>query len=174
MMFKARLNLKFYIVSVLLLCLVLFAWYGIYFLNANEILMEDNTPMDSGTKGIFTALMSVVAVSWTMSFFALLRQIVAGIAFCMDNDGIHTTATAVMILAFIFVVPIKTIPYDAIVQVNEDNGILSVKIDKSKISALPILKLFVRKEYRFFSGFTKENSSEIKQMLTQFIENNKS
>ena len=174
MTFKARLNLKFYIVSVLLLCLVLFAWYGIYFLNTNEILMEDNTPMDSGTKGTFTALMSVVAVSWTMSFFALVRQIVAGIAFCMDNDGIHTTATAVMILAFIFVVPIKTIPYDAIAQVHEDNGILSVKIDKSKISVLPILKLFVRMEYRFFSGFTKENSSEIKQMLTQFIENNKS
>lgn len=174
MTFKARLNLKFYIVSVLLLCLVLFAWYGIYFLNANEILMEDNSPMDSGTKGLFTALMSIVAVSWTMSFFALVRQIVAGIAFCMDNDGIHTTATAVIILAFIFVVPIKTIPYDAIVQVHEDNGILSIKLDKSKISVLPILKLFLRKEYRFFSGFSKENSSEIKKMLNQFIENNKS
>ena len=174
MMFKARLNLKFYIVSVLLLCLVLFVWYGIYFLNTNEILMEDNTPMDSGTKGLFTALMSIVAVSWTMSFLALVRQIVSGIAFCMDDDGIHTTATAVMVLAFIFVVPIKTIPYDAIVQIYEDNGILSIKLDKSKISTLPILKLFVGKEYRFFSGFTKENSSEIKQMLTQFIENNKS
>ena len=174
MTFKAKLNLKFYIVSVLLLCLVLFVWCGIYFWNADEILMEDNTPMASGTKGIFTAFMSVVAVSWTMSFFALLRQIVSGIAFCMDNDGIHTTSTAVIVLAFIFVVPIKTIPYDAIVQIHEDNGILSIKLDKSKISALPILKLFVRKEYHFFSGFTKENSSEIKQMLTQFIENNKS
>ena len=173
MTFKAKLNLKFYIVSVLLLCFVLFVWYGIYYLNANEILMEDNTPMDSGTKGLFTALMSLVAVSWTMSFFALVRQIVAGIAFCMDNDGIHTTATTVRVLAFIFVVPIKTIPYDAIVQIHEDNGILSIKLDKSKISALPILKSFVGKEYHFFAGFTKENSSEIKQMLNQFIENNK-
>ena len=174
MTFKAKLNMKFYIISVLLLCLVLFVWYGIYFLNANEILMENTTPMDSGTKGLLTVLMSIVAVSWTMSFFTLVRQIIAGIAFYMDNDGIHTTATAVMFLAFIFIMPIKGIPYDAIVQVYEDNGILSIKLDKSKISALPILKLFVRKEYHFFSGFTKENSSEIKQMLNQLIEKNKS
>ena len=173
MTFKAKLNIKFYVVSVLLLCLVLFVWYGIYFLNANEILM-DNNPMDSETKSIFTALISIVAVSWTMSLFSLIHQIISGIAFCMDDDGIHTTATAVMVLAFIFVVPIKTIPYDAIVQIYEDNCILSIKLDKSKISTLPILKLFVKNEYRFFSGFTKENSSEIKQMLDQFIEKNKS
>lgn len=172
MAFRAKLNLKFYIVSVLLLCLVLFVWYGIYFLNTNEILMEDNSAMASGTKALFTALMSIVAVSWTMSLFALLRQIIVGIAFCMDNDGIHTTATAVMVLAFIFVVPIKIIPYDAIVQVYEDNGILSIKLDKSKIAVLPILRPFVRKEYHFFSGFTKEKAIEIERVLNQFIEKN--
>ena len=170
MTFKARLNLKFYIVSVLLLCLVLFICYGIYFLNTNEILMEDNSAMDSGTKALFTVFMSLVGFSWTMSLFTLVRQIIAGIAFYMDNDGIHTTATAVMVLAFIFVVPVKTIPYDAIVQVSEDNGILSIKLDKSKIAVLPILRLFVRKEYHFFSGFTKENLSEVKQILNQFVE----
>lgn len=170
MTFKSRLNLKFYIVSVLLLCVVVFIWYGIYFLNTNEIRMEDNSPMDSATKALFTVLMSLVGFSWTMSLFALIRQIIAGNAFCMDKDGIHTTATAVMVLAFIFVIPIKTIPYDAIIQVSEDNGILSVKLDKSKIAVLPILRMFVRKEYHFFSGFTKENPSEIKQMLNQFVE----
>ena len=45
---KARLNLKFYIIFIVMLCLVVFVWYGIYFLNSNEILMEDNTPMDAG------------------------------------------------------------------------------------------------------------------------------
>ena len=90
----------------------------------------------------------------------------------MDNDGIHTTATAVMVLAFIFAIPIKTIPYDAIVQVSEVNGILSIKLDKSKIAVLPILRLFVRKEYHFFSGFTKANPSELKQILYQFVEKN--
>ena len=171
---KAKLNFKFYIVFALLLGSVVLAWYGIYFLNANEILVEDGSPLDASTKMLFTILTSLVAISWTISLFTLLRQIIIGSAFYVDKDGIHTTATAFVIFAFIFIVPIKTIPYDAIAQVHEDNGILSVKIDKSKISVLPILKLFVRMEYRFFSGFTKENSSEIKQMLTQFIENNKS
>ena len=136
--------------------------------------MEDNRAMDSGIKALFTVLTRLVGFSWTMSLFTLVRQIFAGFAFCMDNDGIHTTATAVMVLAFIFVVPVKTIPYDAIVKVYEDNGILSIKLDKSKIAISPILRMFVRKEYHFFSGFTKENSSEIKQMLNQFIEKNKS
>ena len=172
MTFKAKLNLKFYIVSALLLCLVLFIWYGIYFLNTNEIRMEDNSPMDSETKALFTVLMSLVCFSWTMSLLTLIRQIILGCAFHMDEAGIHTTATAVMVFAFIFVIPIKTIPYDAIVQVSEDNGILSIKLDKSKIAVLPILRLFARKEYHFFSGFTKETQSEIKHVLEQFIKSN--
>ena len=71
---KARLNLKFYIISIVMFCLVVFVCYGIYFLNSNEILMEDNTPMDAGTKSLFTVLMSIVAISWTASLLTLIRQ----------------------------------------------------------------------------------------------------
>ena len=172
MIFKARLNLKFYIVFILLLCLVLFVWYGIYFLNTSEIQMEDNRPMDAGTKALFTVLMSLVAVSWTMSLFTVVRQIIKRVAFCLDETGIHSTATAVMVLAFIFVVPIKKIPYDAMEEVSEENGILSVKLNKSKIVVLPMLRFLVGKQYHFFSGFTKENQNEIKQMLRKFVEKN--
>ena len=166
---KARLNLKFYIISIVMLCLVVFVWYGIYFLNSNEILMEDNTPMDAGTKSLFTILMSVVAISWIASLLTLIRQIVLGYAFRVDEDGIHSTATAIVILAFIFVVPIKRIPYSAIQQFSEENGILTIRIDKSKIQVVPFLKPFVRKEYHFFSGFTKEKGENIKETLNDFI-----
>lgn len=170
MTFKAGLNLKFYIVSSLLLCFVLLVWYGVYFLNTNEILMEDNIPMDLGTKIFFTVFMSLVGASWTISLFALIRQMIFGTAFCIDNNGIHTTATVSVLLAFIFVIPIKTIPYNAIVEISEEKGSLSIKIDKSKIEVLPILRPFVRKEYHFFLGFTKENQSDIKQMFYRFVE----
>ena len=166
---KARLNLKFYIISIVMLCLVVFVWYGIYFLNSNEILMEDNTPMDAGTKSLFTILMSVVAISCIASLLTLIRQIVLGYAFRVDEDGIHSTATAIVILAFIFVVPIKRIPYSAIQQFSEENGILTIRIDKSKIQVVPFLRPFVRKEYHFFSGFTKEKVENIKETLNDFI-----
>ena len=166
---KARLNLKFYIISIVMLCLVIFVWYGICFLNSNEILMEDNTSMDAGTKSLFTVFMSIVAISWTASLLTLIRQTLLGYAFRVDEDGIHNTATAIMILAFIFVVPIKRIPYNAIQQLSEENGILTILIDKSKIQVAPFFKPFVRKEYHFFSGFTKENVENIKETLNDFM-----
>jgi len=92
-----------------------------------------------------------------------------GYAFRIDENGIHDTATAIMILAFIFVVPIRRIPYNAIQQISEENGILTIRIDKSKIQVVPFLKPFVRKEYHFFSGFTKEKVENIKETLNDFM-----
>lgn len=167
---KAKLNSKYYIISFLLLGLVVFAWYGLYFLNANDILMED-TPMDAETKMLFTVLLGLVGASWTLSLVTLIRQMLVGAAFRVDRDGIHTTATLFMLFAFIFVVPVKTIPYDAIRKVSEENGILSVSLDKSKIKVSPILRPLVRKEYHFFLGFTKEKPEDIKRALDRFMGN---
>ena len=172
-MMKAKLNFKFYIVFALLLGSVVLAWYGIYFLNANEILVEDGSPLDASTKMLFTILTSLVAISWTISLFTLLRQIIVGSAFYMDKDGIHTTATAFIIFAFIFIVPIKTIPYDAIDRISVENGVLSMTFDKSKIEVFPIFKPLVRKEYHFFLGYTSEKQSEIKQTIDVFMENHR-
>ncbi len=166
---KAKLNFKFYIVSALLLGLVIFVIYGIYFLNANEILMEDNTPMDSSTKGIFTTVLSAVALSWAMSFVTLVRQMILGQAFLMDETGIHNTLTAINVFAFIFVAPIRTIPYEAIEKITEQEGILTIVIDKSKIEAIPFLRIFVRKRYHFFAGFTAEKQEDIKACLEKHL-----
>lgn len=168
---KAKLNAKFYITSVLLLGLVVFIWYAIYFLNANEILMEDHTPMDPGVKTLFTVALGAVALSWTMSLLTLVRQIIAGVAFRMDEEGIHTTATIVRFFAFIFIVPVKTIPYDAIRRIYKENGILSATIKKSKVQIFPVLKPFLGKEYHFFFGFTREKQDEIGQTIHQFMTN---
>ena len=89
MKFRAKPNLKFYIISMLLLGVVAFGWYGVYFLNANEILMENNSPMDSQTKMLFTMAIGAVVLSWTFSFFTLIRQVLFGCAFVIDENGIH-------------------------------------------------------------------------------------
>ena len=169
MKFKAKLNLKFYIVSILLLGIAVFGWYGIYFLNANEILMEDNTPMDSQTKLFFTIVISTVVLSWTASLFTLVRQMLLGYAFEIDNNGIHNTATAINVLAFIFVVPIRTIPFCAIEKLSEEDGALTLYIDKTKIDVNPIFRFFARKRYHLFSGFTVEKQDVIKAELKKHI-----
>ena len=170
MKFKAKLNLKFYIVSILLLGIVVFGWYGgVYFLNTNEILMEDNTPMDSQTKMLFTIAIAIVVLSWTFSFFTLIKQMLFGYAFMIDENGIHNTATAINVLAFIFVVPIRTIPFSAIEKVSEDDGILTLHINKSEIDMIPFLRVFARKKYHLFSGFTVENRDIVKTELEKYI-----
>jgi len=166
-MLKAKLSVKFYIIASFLLGVVLLGWYGVIFLNTNEILVDD-LPMDADTKLIFTVLMSAIVLSWTLSLLTVIRQMLLGYAFFLDENGIHATATVVVIFAFILVVPVRRIPYEAIQQIGDENGILTVHIDKSKIQALPVLKPLVRKEYHFFSGFTKEKTESIKGMLSRF------
>ena len=170
-MLKAKLSLKFFIIACLLLGIVVLGWYGVYFLNANEILMEDDTPMDLGTKMTMTILISLVVLSWSLSLVTVIRQMLLGCAFCIDENGIHNTATVILVLAFVFVVPVKLIPYDAIERINEENGVFSILIDKCKIQALPILKPFIRKEYHFFSGLTKEKTENIREILNKFVKN---
>ncbi len=169
MEFKAKLNLKFYIASVILLGMVVFGWYGLYFLNANEILMEDNAPMDSQTKLTFSIIIGSVVLSWSISFLTLVRQIIHGQAFSINKDGIHYTCTAINVLAFIFIIPIKTIPYDAIEKIYEEDGILTLFIDKNKVDMISALRVFARKRYHLFSGFTEENQEKIKEELDKYI-----
>jgi len=167
MKFKASLNLRFYICTILLLGITVFGWYALWFLNANEILMEDNTPMDLETKRIFTIIMGIVILSWTASLFVLVRQIFLNKAFWLDGEGIHQTLTAVNILAFIFIVPIKTIPFSAINKIYEENGILTAEIDKAQLDMPFLYRLLTGKKYHFFKGFTTVNQDEIKDKICE-------
>ena len=167
---KAKLNKKFYITAVVLLAMSIFGCYIVYYLNTHEILMEDNLPMDIKTKSILTIILSAAVLSWILSFFTLARQIIFGYAFVMDINGIHTTASAINIMIFIFVVPIKTIPFHAIEKISNEDGVLTLHIDKGQIDINPILRIFARKKYHLFVGFTSEKPDTIKTELEKFLE----
>lgn len=125
------LRVKFYIVTALLACMVVFGWYGVWFWSVNEIMMED-APMSAEMKTLFAVLMALIVSSWTLSLFALFRQILVGAAFTLDRNGIHTTATAIIVLAFIIVVPVKRIPFDAIRSLREEDGVLVATLDNRR------------------------------------------
>ena len=167
-MFKPRLSLKFYFAFCLLAVIVAIGWYGAYFISANEILTENNTPMDGGTKVFFISIICLAALSWSLSLLTMLRQMILGYAFYIDEKGIHSTATASLFLAFIFIMPVRLIPYEAIVSLNMRDGILTARINKDKIFASPSFKPFIRSEYHFFSGFTKNTASEVRAAVEEF------
>ena len=163
--FTAKLNKKYSICTVLLAGLSAFGWYGIYFLNANTILMEDNTPMSNNIKFLLTFFLTAVIFSWTTSLFMLLRQMILRKAFCLDKNGIHDTMTAGIVLAFIFIVPVKQIPYSAIQNIEETSEIIILSLDRSQVSIIPFFRPFMRRKYHFFNGFTTAKTEEIKKYL---------
>lgn len=167
-MLKVKLSIKFYIISMVLFLLVVFGWYSLYFINTNEILTEDNLPLGTDEKLAISVLITLVLASWTVSLLVMIRHIFKGCAYYMDNEGIHNTLSATIVLAFIFVVPVKEIPYSAIDRIAQDDGVVVLHLDKSKIAAPKILKPFMRKEHRMFLGFSKQTPEEIKESLRKF------
>ena len=165
---KAKLSARFYIIACVLLGMVALGWYGVKFILTNDVMLGDE-PMDSGTKTVIALLIGVIVSSWTLSLFAMIRQIFIGHAFLMDEEGIHSTATASLVFSLLFVVPVKLIPYSAIRRVFEDDGVLTAEIDKSNLPVLPIFKLFIRREYHFFSKFAKTQEKEIKAALDKYM-----
>ena len=162
-MFKAKLNFKFYIVALILLSFVLLGWYGVYFLQTQEILMENGEPMEHTTRIVFTVLVVLIVSSWTFSFLIVFVQALRGYGFYIDEDGIHNTVTAVVFLAFVFVVPIKEIPYSAVIKTVEQRGFVTLVLDKSKLRMSSFLNMFAQQEYHFFHTFTKEKTEKVQE-----------
>lgn len=164
-MFQAKLSFKFYIIAILLFAIVLFGWYGTYSIATSEVVIG----MNSKTKSFLILLFCLIIGTWTLSLFTVIRQGIMGYAYYMDKNGIHSTATGIIVFSLIFVIPVGCIPYDAILEVIEQEKDLYIKIDKSKINVSPILKPFVRSEYHFFSAMTTVKLNETKAALKNFM-----
>ena len=167
-MFKAKLNFRFYLVALILLGVVVLGWYGIYFLQTHEILMENGEPMEATTRTVFTVLGILIVLSWTLSFLTVLIQALRSYAFYMDEDGIHNTATVLAFLAFIFVVPVKEIPYSAVIKTMDVRGTVTLILDKSKLRMNSFLNMFAQQEYHFFHTFTRDKQEKIQEAYYHF------
>ena len=165
MCIKAMLNKKYYIITFIFTAVLIFMWYGIYFMNTNQILWEDNTPITNDEKLVFNIIFGAIVTIWSISLMVMIRQIFIGHAFYLDSQGIHNTLNATILFALIFVIPVKSIPLSAILSVSEDKEMLSICIDKSKVSVFPIFRPFVRKTYHFCWGFSKTGIDEIKNFM---------
>ena len=166
---KAKLSFSFYFVALLLIGITVFAWYGALFMNTEVITDENGQPLDDATSTAFTAIICAVAFTWTVSSLTVIRQMLFGYAFLIDENGIRNTASGLILFAFIFIIPIKLIPYSAITDMYVKESSLVITIDKTKIQAIPPLKIFIRKEYHFFSGFTKVDANRLCTMIKGYM-----
>lgn len=167
MTFQATCNRKLWVVFFLLTGATALGWYGVWFLNTHPIRMEDDALMDPGTKLLFSLVMGVVVLSWTVSWGVLLRQLLGGTAFTLEADGIHGTVIAQMRFALILVMPVRRIPYGAIRRVEVEEGMTVLHLDTALVEA-PLGRRLLAREYHLLHGFTKETPEEIRAALARF------
>ena len=110
----------------------------------------------------------MLVFSWLMSFFIILRQIIRGYAFKVDEAGVHSTLSVTIFLSLIIVVPVTYIPFDGIVTLDEEYGVLRAKLEKSKIDLPAFLRPFLRSKFYFFNGYRKESNEEIRNMIKSY------
>ena len=173
---KAKLNARFYIAAVLLFVFVAIAWYGVYFLMTNDISVgEDSVPMNGTEKNVLAVISTLVGLSWTFSLVTVLGIAARGCGFIMDESGIRSTASITVFLAFIFIVPIKHIPYHALSEItlrgdDAARRMITARLDKEKAGIPLLLRPLVPDEYHFFAYYTTAKTDEIMTELKKYME----
>ena len=164
--FQAKCSKKFYVLFAIFAVVTLLLTFALIRTGKMEILLEDGTPMGAGAKLLLTTLLFAVIFTWLVSLLTLIK--LGGTAFIIDKDGIHATVSGGILFAFILFVPVRRIPFDAILSLSEENGILSAKLDKSKLETPAIFRPFLRSEYHFLSGFTTAKVGQIREAIARF------
>lgn len=114
-MLSFKWSFKFWIALIaLILALILVGRVTWSWLN-DGITLEDGT--DPGIAlDVMMCLALAVAASWLWSAAAMLRHCAAhgGSAYTLTAEGIEDALTCRIVLAFIFVLPVKCIPWEAV------------------------------------------------------------
>ena len=168
MEFKARFSKMFYIMLVFLVLGSAMCSFALFSVLSGRVVLEGIQHNESAML-ILKLLLFMVTLSWVLSCVSAVSQAIKGYAFVIAEEGITSTVTMLRAFAFIFVVPVKNIPYSAIKEIEEKNGYLVAVLDKDEIDVSPFLKPFVSKQYSFFLSYTADKPDEIKKRLSKYV-----
>lgn len=150
-----KLNTKYLICMIaLLLILILVGRVTWSWLNGG-ITMEDGTNPGIGLD-VAMSIALVISLSWLWSAIVMLRQLVThrGSAYTVTEECIENTLTFVILFAFIFVLPVKKIPWDVITYADDEDCYIRAR--RKDIEAGFLAKTIVAvKGYSFCNGFIK-------------------
>lgn len=123
-------------------------WFACELLSGR--VMTENGLMDKSESLLLGIGVLLIALTWIWSALVMLSYCVKGVAFVMDEKGISQTFVGFGFLAFIVMLPVKQIPWDAVVAVTKDeNGALKLKLQTGKVKASFFAKLILKMGYTF-------------------------
>jgi len=157
-----KLNAKFAICLAAIIVVILLAIRCIYMFFTGQIIDEKGESCGKVLDTVFGLLFSIIASSYIYSAITMLRQYIfhSGNAFELTERGIENTMVSINILAFIFVMPVKCIPWDAVKSVSPDGSGYDASVNIKKVKANFLAKLVLLTGYGFCNKFTKEKITE--------------
>ncbi len=112
-------------------------------------IMTENGLMAENERLFLGVGVGLIALTWIWSALVFLSYCVRGIGFVMDEKGISQTFVGFGLLAFILILPVKQIPWDAVTAVEKENGEIKLKLQTSKVKASFLAKLVLKMGYTF-------------------------
>ena len=154
-MLSRKLNAKTIICLVALL-LVLALVGRVTWMWLNDEIVDEREPGTAVSLNVMMPIALIVASSYLWSALVLLRQYLVhgGKAFTLTENGIENTLTFVIIFAFVFVLRVKCIPWDAVTYADAEN--IYIRAKRKRIRAGFLAKTIVGvKGFLFCHGFCK-------------------
>jgi len=162
-MIERKFNLKVYFFIAFFGFVLFMAGKAVYMLLNGDITDESGETLTGALAVIPSVLIILVCSTYLITVLSLLKNVIKykGNAFVIDDKGIHNTLTFINFLAFVFVVPVKFIPWSAVSYVDMSGGPMHirVKVRECKMSLLAKLVVGI-KGYSFCYSFKKGNLNE--------------
>ena len=167
---KGKLNKGYWLFFAVLLAVACAAiWFACQLIGGG--VMTENGPMDKNESLFLGIGVLLIALSWLWSAFVMLSYCVKGVGFVMDENGISQTFVGIVLLAFMVMLPVKQIPWDAVVAVTKDeNGALKLKLQTGKVKAPFLAKLILKMGYSFpICSLGRAEKEEWKTAMKNYI-----
>jgi len=149
-----KLNIRYLICFLSLFFILLLTGRVFYMMLQGQVSVED----EEVNVKLLPILLGLPVSSYLFSFVVMLRQYIVhkGNALTLTERGIENTLTFTVILAFVFVLPVKCIPWSAIKSLDDSEGFFHIRIKTGMAQTSKLAKgiLWIR-GYRFCYKFMK-------------------
>ena len=150
-----KLGWRYWFFLILFSGVLLIGGKAVFMLFAGQVTMEDGT-IDLLFNRVMAVALSVVLLTYLITVINLVKFLVLhrGCGLSITYQGIENTAVFINVLAFVLVLPVKLIPWEAVTYVDDEAAYIRVntKFIQAGFLAKLILKIF---GFNFCHSFVK-------------------
>jgi len=141
---KHKLGWRFWFFYIFLLGILLLGIRAISMLVAGQVTLEDE-PMSPVFAWVMSMMLSIPLSSYLYSVITMTKQLIGHqkTALTITEEGIENTLTFVYLLAFVFVVPVKCIPWCSVTYWDDEDKHPYIRVKVGQIHASPLAKLIL-------------------------------